>query len=65
MRRPHLRSACLALPLLLGASCANLPLTETGFLGDYSALEEAPDAVLCLFMEAMNRRGQAIPGDPK
>ncbi|MFT7677894.1 MAG: hypothetical protein ACI8QC_001880 [Planctomycetota bacterium] len=29
--------------LLFLASCANLPLTETGFLGDYSQLKPAPE----------------------
>jgi len=39
----------LAVGLFLLAGCANVPLTETGFLEDYSELKPAPDAeVFCI-----------------
>ena len=51
--------------LLLLASCANLPLTETGFLADYSQLKPAPehevwgipDSVHAFRSESLNRPG--------
>ncbi|MFT5291473.1 MAG: hypothetical protein ACI8QS_002063 [Planctomycetota bacterium] len=43
MHRKILPAALAASSLLL-ASCANVPLTETGFLGDYSDLKPAPEA---------------------
>ncbi len=40
----RLRSAFYAcLPVLFFVGCANVPLTETGFLGDYSEIKPAPE----------------------
>jgi len=43
MLQRTLIQACIT-GLSLSAGCANVPLTETGFLVDYSALEPAPEA---------------------